>query len=100
MVTAFETCFHDRANAKDLSDVPASCAAADKAQADFAASNPDLAARVAPIVARYAEEASHRNFSAAMTRTPTLVANCDAIPADTITPAVKGRKARPAFNGP
>jgi hypothetical protein len=69
VVATFETCFHDRANAKDLSDVPASCVAADKAQADFAASDPALAAKVGPIIARYAQEASQRNFSATMIRT-------------------------------
>lgn len=69
VVNAFEACFRDRANAKDFSDVPPSCAAAEKAQAYFAASNPELAAAVGAIVARHAEEASHRNFSAAMTQT-------------------------------
>lgn len=69
VVTAFETCFHDRANARDLSDVPPSCADAEKAQAAFAASAPVLAHTVAGIVARQAQTASQRNFSAAMTGT-------------------------------
>ena len=69
VVATFETCFRDRANAKDFADVPASCAAAEKAQAAFAASEPALAAKVGAIIARYARQASQRNFSAAMTRT-------------------------------
>jgi hypothetical protein len=71
VVAAFATCFHDRANAKDLSDVPPSCAEAEKAQASFAAADPVLAAKIGAIVARHARAASHRNFSAAMTRTLT-----------------------------
>jgi EmrB/QacA subfamily drug resistance transporter len=69
VVAAFATCFDDRANAKDLSDVPPSCAGAERAQAAFAASDPDLAAKVGAIVARQARTASHRNFSAAMMQT-------------------------------
>jgi EmrB/QacA subfamily drug resistance transporter len=68
-VAAFEACFHDRANGKDFAEVPQSCADAEKAQADFAASDPALAARVAAIVARAARTASHRNFSTAMSGT-------------------------------
>ncbi len=69
VIAAFEACFHDRANAKDFSEVPASCAEAERAQAAFAASNPALATKVGSIIARNAREASHRNFSAAMTQT-------------------------------
>ncbi len=69
VIAAFEACFHDRANAKDFSDVPPSCAEAEKAQAAFAASNPALAARIGDIIAGAAREASQRNFSAAMSRT-------------------------------
>ncbi len=69
VVTSFETCFHDRANAKDFSAVPESCAAAEKAQAAFAASNPALAAKVGAILARYADDVRGRDFSAAMKRT-------------------------------
>ncbi len=69
IVASFEACFHDRANAKDFADVPESCAAAEKAQAAFAASNPALAAKVGAIVARQAHTASQRNFSAAMKQT-------------------------------
>ncbi len=69
VVSAFETCFHDRANAKDFSEVPASCAEAEKAQAAFAASNPALAARIGAIIARHARDATQRDFSAAMSRT-------------------------------
>lgn len=66
VVALFETCFHDRANAKDFSEVPPSCAAAEKAQANFAASDPALAERVGAIVARQGRTASHRDFSTAM----------------------------------
>src|SRR5262245_15755709 len=38
--------------------------------------------------------------SAATGRTPTRGANCEARPAESITPAVNGRIARPAFSGP
>ena len=69
VIVAFEACFHDRANARDFSEVPRSCAEAEKAQADFAASNPALAAKIGTIVGRYARQASQRNFSAAMSRT-------------------------------
>ncbi len=66
VVASFEACFRDRANAKDFSDVPPSCAAAEKAQADFAASSPALAAKVGAVVARQGSTASHRDFSTAM----------------------------------
>ncbi len=69
VVSSFEACFRDRANAKDLSEVPASCAAADKAQAGFAAIDAKLAANVGDVVAGYAKEALQRNFTTAMTRT-------------------------------
>ncbi len=69
VVASFETCFHDRANAKDFSEVPESCAAADKAQASFAASYPTLAAQVGAITAQYADDARQRDFSAAMKQT-------------------------------
>ncbi len=69
IVASFETCFHDRANAKDLSEVPESCARAEEAQAAFAASDPVQAARVAAIIARHARVASQRNFSTAMEQT-------------------------------
>ena len=38
--------------------------------------------------------------TAATGRTPIFGANCEASPAETMIPAVKGRNASPAFNGP
>ena len=69
VVGAFETCFHDRANSKDFSAVPKSCAEAEKAQAAFAASDPALATKVAAVLVRYADDARARDFSAAMRET-------------------------------
>ncbi len=69
VIASFETCFHDRANAKDFSAVPESCAAAEKAQADFAATDPALATAVGEVVARYSKEAVQRNFTTATTWT-------------------------------
>ena len=69
IVTAFETCFYDRANAKDFAALPASCAAAERDQAAFAAAHSELAAQVAAILERQARAASQHNFSAAMKQT-------------------------------
>ena len=69
VISSFETCFKDRANAKDMSDVPPSCVAADKAQAAFAAIDPKLATNVGNVVAGYAGQALQRDFSTAMRRT-------------------------------
>ena len=69
VVASFEACFSDRANAKDFSAVPPSCADAEKAQAAFAASDPALAAKVGNVVARHAQQATQRDFSASMART-------------------------------
>ena len=41
-----------------------------------------------------------RNPTAATGRTPSRGANCDAIPAEIMIPAVNGRNARPALSGP
>jgi hypothetical protein len=41
-----------------------------------------------------------RKPATAIGRTPRRGANCDAIDAESITPAVNGRNARPAFKGP
>ena len=69
VIASFGACFGDRANAKDSSAVPQSCADAERAQADFAASNPDVAAKVGDIIAQSAREATRRDFTSAMTRT-------------------------------
>ena len=67
--SAFETCFHDRAVAKDFSVPPESCQQAEAAQSAFAAADPALAAKVGATVAVHADEAKQRNFSAAIERT-------------------------------
>ncbi len=67
IVTSFETCFHDRASAKDFSDVPQSCKDAQAAQASFAASAPAMAQAVGASVSKHALEANQRNFTAAIT---------------------------------
>ena len=69
VVTSFETCFHDRATAKDFSALPASCKQAQDAQAAFAASQPAMAAAVGAAIAKRALEANQRNFTTAITRT-------------------------------
>lgn len=67
IVASFETCFHDRASAKDFGDVPQSCKDAEAAQASFAASAPALAQAVGAAVGKRALEANQRNFTSAIT---------------------------------
>jgi hypothetical protein len=69
IVASFETCFHDRANAKDFAAVPESCTAGESALAAFAAAAPDVAKKVGDVIARRAAEANQRNFTTAMSRT-------------------------------
>ncbi len=69
VISAFETCFHDRAVAKDFSVPPESCQQAEAAQSAFAAADPALAAKVGATIAIHADEAKQRNFSAAIERT-------------------------------
>jgi hypothetical protein len=69
VVSSFETCFHDRATAKDFSAMPQSCKDAETAQAQFAASAPETAKAVGSAVAKHAVEANQRNFTTAITRT-------------------------------
>jgi hypothetical protein len=68
IIASFETCFHDRASAKDFGAVPQSCKDAQAAQASFAASAPAMAEAVGVAVGKYAVEANHRNFITAITR--------------------------------
>ncbi len=67
VVASFETCFHDRANAKDFGEMPASCTEAEAAQSAFATTNPTLAKSIGDVVAASATEANRRNFTGAMT---------------------------------
>ncbi len=68
VVGTFETCFHDRANAKDFTAIPQSCQQADQAEQAFAAAQPALGTKVSAVISRYAKEANERNFVTAMTR--------------------------------
>ncbi|MEJ0012068.1 MAG: MFS transporter [Bauldia sp.] len=67
IVTSFETCFHDRASAKDFGDVPQSCKDAQAAQASFSASAPAMAEAAGAAVGKHALEANQRNFTASIT---------------------------------
>lgn len=69
VISSFEACYRDRANAKDPSATPESCAAGEKAQAAFAATSPDIAKAVGTVMAHAAAEANQRNFTDALTRT-------------------------------
>jgi EmrB/QacA subfamily drug resistance transporter len=69
VTSSFETCFHDRATAKDFSALPQSCKDAEAAQAAFAASAPELAKAVNTAVAKHAIEANQRNFTTSITWT-------------------------------
>jgi hypothetical protein len=69
VVSSFQTCFHDRANAKDFSAAPESCKQAEASQASFAASQPELAARVGAAIEKHARDANQRNFTSSMVRT-------------------------------
>jgi hypothetical protein len=69
IVASFETCFHDRANAKDFAAVPESCKAGEQALAAFAAAAPEVAKDVGDAIARHATEANQRNFITAMSHT-------------------------------
>ncbi len=67
VLTSFETCFRDRANAKDFSEEPESCEQAASVEASFAATSPVLATRIGNAIAVRAKEANRHNFEVAMT---------------------------------
>lgn len=69
VISSFQTCFHDRANAKDFSVAPESCKQAEAAQASFAASQPELAKKVGAVIEKYAKEANQHNFTGSLVRT-------------------------------
>jgi EmrB/QacA subfamily drug resistance transporter len=69
IVASFETCFHDRATAKDFSALPESCKPGQAAQAAFAATQPVMAQAVGTAIAKHAKEANQRNFTRSITRT-------------------------------
>jgi EmrB/QacA subfamily drug resistance transporter len=69
IVSGFEACFHDRANAKDFLDVPESCKQGEESLASFAATQPELAKKVGDAIASSAAVANQRNFTRSMERT-------------------------------
>ena len=69
VISSFETCFHDRANAKDFSVAPESCRQAQAAQAALAASQPALATAISDAAAKGAHDANEQNFISALETT-------------------------------
>ena len=69
VISSFETCFHDRANAKDFSVAPESCRDAEAAQAALAATEPALATALGNAVGKAAHDANEQNFLTAIERT-------------------------------
>ncbi len=69
VVASFETCFHDRSNAKDFSVEPQSCRQARESAAAYQASAPAMAAAVGDAVAKAAHDANERNFMTSIERT-------------------------------
>jgi EmrB/QacA subfamily drug resistance transporter len=69
VVAGFETCFRDRANAKDFSEAPASCTKLEADGAAFAATQPAVAAAIGTVMARHSRDVVARNFAAAIDRT-------------------------------
>ena len=69
VVSSFETCFHDRANAKDFSVAPESCQQAQAAQTSLAATQPALASAIGEAIAKGAHDANERNFVNAIEKT-------------------------------
>lgn len=69
VISSFETCFHDRSNAKDFTAEPESCRQARESAAAFATSAPAMATAVGDAVAKAAHDANTRNFLAAIEQT-------------------------------
>jgi EmrB/QacA subfamily drug resistance transporter len=69
VVTPFETCFRDRANAKDFSVAPESCRKAEADAAAFARTQPALAEAIGVVIAKHSKQAVARNFASAITWT-------------------------------
>ena len=66
VIASFQTCFHDRSNAKDFSAEPESCRQARESAAAFQAAAPAMAAAVGDAVARAAHDANERNFATSL----------------------------------
>jgi EmrB/QacA subfamily drug resistance transporter len=69
IVSSFQTCFHDRANAKDFAAVPESCRQGAAAMAEFVQSMPSSTAAITTAIGNRAREANQRNFTTALERT-------------------------------
>jgi EmrB/QacA subfamily drug resistance transporter len=69
IISGFEKCFHDRANAKDFSAAPESCKAGEAQIASFRAQQPQIAEKVANALKSHGLEANQRNFLNAMEQT-------------------------------
>jgi EmrB/QacA subfamily drug resistance transporter len=69
IVSNFETCFRDRANAKDFAAVPESCKSGESQIASFAAMQPQAADKIGEALKARGLEANQRNFMDAMERT-------------------------------
>jgi EmrB/QacA subfamily drug resistance transporter len=65
----FETCFTDRANAKDLSSNPASCQSGEDALKRNEESDPDSIAAIRTSLKQRGKEANQRNFTEAVEHT-------------------------------
>lgn len=69
ILDSFQTCFRDRANAKDFSAVPESCKQGESQIASFASMQPDAAKKVGDALKASGLEANERNFINAMEQT-------------------------------
>ncbi len=69
LTTSFETCFTDRANAKDLAALPESCQHAQEALAKNEASDPELIKAIRETLEKRGREANQRNFTSSIERT-------------------------------
>jgi hypothetical protein len=69
LTNSFETCFTDRANAKDLSAAPESCQRGEAALAENESADPDTIATIRAAIAARGKEANQRNFTNAVERT-------------------------------
>jgi EmrB/QacA subfamily drug resistance transporter len=69
IMEAFETCFIDRANSKDLADTPESCREAEAVSASLAQAQPHIGAAIQDALEARGKEANQRTFTGALERT-------------------------------
>lgn len=69
IIDNFQSCFQDRAKAKDLSAVPESCKAGEAQMQSFGAQQPAMAQKVGDALKARGLEANHLNFLSAMEKT-------------------------------